>query len=197
MDPKLNWKEHIKQSATRGTAAFEALARLATSTWDPSMRRARLIYSAAVRPAMMYGAQVWSVRKTGEAAKIGNMQSLKVVQNKCLRKITGGYKRTPSAALEREAGIPPLDLYTEATALQRAASTANHPVYTDISNTLDAVWAQMKGGRRGSRRRNTPPRPPSGLERARQRATERIQEMQTRRNNFEVSTPGKHKQRPI
>jgi hypothetical protein len=56
VDPKLSWKEHIKESATRGTAAFEALARLATSTWGPSMRKVRLIYSAAVRPAMMYGA---------------------------------------------------------------------------------------------------------------------------------------------
>jgi hypothetical protein len=51
------------------------------------------------------------------------MQPLKVVQNKCLRKITGGYKRTPSAALEREAGISPLDLYTEATAFQRPRIT--------------------------------------------------------------------------
>jgi len=52
--------------------------------------------------------------------------------NKCLRSITGGYKRTPTVALEREAYVPPLDLYTEATALQRAVNTTNHPVYRDI-----------------------------------------------------------------
>jgi len=53
MDPKMDWKEHIKKQVARGTAAFESLARIATSTWGPSMRRARLTYSAAVRPAMM------------------------------------------------------------------------------------------------------------------------------------------------
>jgi hypothetical protein len=37
-----------------------------------------------------------------------------------VRSITEGYKRTPTVALEREAYVPPLDLYTEATALQRA-----------------------------------------------------------------------------
>ena len=60
VDPKLNWKEHIKEQVGRGTAAFEALSRLATSTFGPSMRKARLVYMATVRPTMMYGAQVWS-----------------------------------------------------------------------------------------------------------------------------------------
>ena len=41
--------------------------------------------------------------------------------------------RTPTVALEREAYVPSLDLYTEATALQRAVNTTNHPVYRDIS----------------------------------------------------------------
>jgi len=34
VDPKLNWKEHIKESATRGTAAFEALATCKTCYLD-------------------------------------------------------------------------------------------------------------------------------------------------------------------
>jgi hypothetical protein len=36
------------------------------------------------------------------------------------------------SALEREADILPLDLYIEAIALQRAESTADHPVYINI-----------------------------------------------------------------
>ena len=110
----------------KGTAAFEALARLATSTFGPSMRKARLIYVTTVRPAMMYGAQVWSIQE-GETPKANAMRPLKTIQNKCLRSITGGYKRTPTVALEREAYVPSLDLYTEATALQRAVNTTNHP----------------------------------------------------------------------
>jgi hypothetical protein len=77
-----------------------------------SMRKARLIYSAAVRPAMMYGARIWGTRD-GKAVKASVMQPMKMVQNKCLRRITGGYKRTPMAALEREADIQFPDLYME------------------------------------------------------------------------------------
>jgi len=95
------------------------------------MRKGRLIYTATVRPAMMYGAQVWSIQE-GETPKANAMRPLKTIQKKCLRSITGGYKRTPTVALEREAYVPPLDLYTEATALQRAVNTTNHPVYRDI-----------------------------------------------------------------
>jgi hypothetical protein len=51
VDPKMDWKEHIKKQIARGTAAIESLTRIATSTWGPSMRKASLMYSAAVRPA--------------------------------------------------------------------------------------------------------------------------------------------------
>jgi hypothetical protein len=179
MDPKMDWKEHIKKQVSRGTAAFESLARIATSTWGPSMRRARLIYSAAVRPAMMYGAQTWGTQD-GKAVKASVMRPLRMVQNKCLRRITGGYKRTPTAALEREADIQPLDLYIETIALQRAESTADHPVYRNIKDAHDHIWLQMRERARGPARRNNAipsARPPTDLERARQVARERIREV--------------------
>ena len=123
VDPKLNWKEHIKEQVGRGTAAFEALSRLATSTFGPSMRKARLVYMATVRPAMMYGAQVWSIQE-GEAPKASDLRPLKTIQNKCLRSITGGYKRIPTVALPSRG----LSMYT-----------TNHPVYKNISGNLDAI----------------------------------------------------------
>ena len=36
---------------------------------------------------------------------------LRKVQNEYLRKVTGAYKRTPRAALEREASIIPINIY--------------------------------------------------------------------------------------
>lgn len=180
MDPKMDWREHVKKQVARGTAAFESLARMATSTWGPSMRRARLIYSAAVRPAMMYGAQSWGTQD-GKAAKASVMRPLKLVQNTCLRRITGGYKRTPTAALEREADIPPLDLYMETIALQRAESTADYPVYRNIREAHDHIWLQMSATTRGPARRNSAApsvRPPTNLERARQVAKERVRKVQ-------------------
>ena len=61
-------------------------------------------------------------------------------QNNCLRRITGGYKRTPRAALEREAAISPLDLYVKATALQRAVKVVNYPVKRDIKTAVNNIW---------------------------------------------------------
>jgi hypothetical protein len=62
MDPRLTWKEHIAHATRKGLAASEALARLATSTWGPSVQATRLIYIAVVRPTMLYAAQEWSIR---------------------------------------------------------------------------------------------------------------------------------------
>jgi len=93
---------------------------------------------------MMYGAQVWGTQGAGKVIPAGRLKPLKAIQNKCLRRITGGYKRTPVAALEREAGVPPLDLYTEAMALQRAATTKGHPVNRDIEAVVNTIWNQSR-----------------------------------------------------
>jgi hypothetical protein len=82
VDPKLNWKEHIRRAASKGLAGFETLSRIAASTWGPSMRRARLIYTAAIRPAMMYGCQVWGPASVEPVGR-GLIKPLEDVQRKC------------------------------------------------------------------------------------------------------------------
>ena len=54
VDPKLTWKEHIQRAASKGLAAFEALSQVVASTWGPSMKRARLLYTVVVQPSMMH-----------------------------------------------------------------------------------------------------------------------------------------------
>jgi hypothetical protein len=107
------------------------------------MRRSRLIYSGVVRPALLYGSQIWGARNDGEPIAKCTLQPIQAVQNQCLRKVAGGYTRTPIAALEKEVGIPPCDLYINTIALQRAATTRNHPVEVQISSTLDDIWQAM------------------------------------------------------
>jgi len=70
------------------------------------MRRSRLLYTATVRPAMLYGAQVWGVRDDGGTPVKSLLKPLQKVQNKCLRRVTGVYRRTPIAVMEKEAAIP-------------------------------------------------------------------------------------------
>ena len=61
LDPKLTWTEHITHAARKGAAASDAAARLATSTWGPSMRHTRLLYTAIARPTLYYNVQEWGI----------------------------------------------------------------------------------------------------------------------------------------
>ncbi|KAF2834046.1 hypothetical protein CC86DRAFT_416197, partial [Ophiobolus disseminans] len=65
--------------------------------------------------------------------------ALEKVQNKCLRRITGAYKRTPVGAIERESGTPPIDIYVNTLARQRAIKTANHLVNLEIQERLRKI----------------------------------------------------------
>jgi len=153
VDPKLQWKEHIQQVTSKGNAAFNALSRTTVSTWGPSMRHSRLIYSAVVRPTMLHGSQVWSMQGNGEPLPSTTTKPLQRLQNQCLQRITGGYKRTPTAALERETMIPPITLYTELTALQHVSTVHNHSIEAEIAKTLDKVWLAAKTGQGTTRQR--------------------------------------------
>jgi Reverse transcriptase (RNA-dependent DNA polymerase)/Endonuclease-reverse transcriptase len=154
LDPKLTWGEHIAHATRKGIAASEALARLATSTWGPSVRNTRLLYTATVRAAITYASQEWSMRIA--RAKLSPLEK---VQTSCLRRITGGYKRTPVAALEREVRLPPLPLYVEATTSQRALRASDQPVEKDIRRVADEIWRRMRTARYA-------PRPGTRRERA-------------------------------
>ena len=147
LDPGLTWKEHITQATRKGLAASEALARIATSTWGPSARNFRLLYTAVVRPTLLYGSQEWSIRTNGEPLATTTAKPLHKVQNECLRKTTGAYKRTPRAVLEREAGVQPIDLYMEVNRYRRADDIAGHEVEKQIAQTADIVWRRMRGAR--------------------------------------------------
>jgi hypothetical protein len=86
----------------------------------------------------MYEVQTWSTRG-GKAINASVMRLLKMAQNKCPRRITGGYKETPTAVLERETDILPLDLYIETIALQRAESTSDYLVCKNIKESRDHI----------------------------------------------------------
>lgn len=66
---------------------------------------------------MLYGAQVWSIRSDGEPPPKNLLKPIKKVQNQCLRRIAGAYRRTPAEAIERELAIPLIPLYTDTIAL--------------------------------------------------------------------------------
>jgi hypothetical protein len=214
VDPRMNWQEHTKVAAGKGMAAFGALSRIAASTWGPCMRRTRLLYAAIARPAMVYGAQCWYMGADGKQAK-ANLKQLETIQNKCLKRVTGGYKRTPTAALEREAQIQPLDIYCDALAMNRALKDRDRKVTEEIREVVDAIWEaenppQVEGRRGRGRPRRTRQRPPTSSEQVLARAIEKEMEIQgyrawqaqrvgprrTRRRRRTTGAPGRpHKEK--
>ena len=171
LDPKLTWKEHITQAARKGLAASEALARLATATWGPSARNSRLLYTAVVRPTILYGSQEWSMRHDGRALAKATAAPIHKVQNECLRRVVGAYKRTPRAAVEREAQVMPIDLYMRVRGYQQAIRIKEHPVEHSIASAADKVWQRMRTAR------SSQVRPRLGRELQRAQAEERSQEI--------------------
>lgn len=139
LDPKLTWKEHIAHAARKGSAASEAAARLATSTRGPSTRHTRLLYTAIARPTLSYGVQEWGMKADGRPLPQSTLAPLIKIQNKCLRQITGAYKRTPRVLLERETYIQPFTLYAETITNQAAAESQRYPVEEDIARSADAL----------------------------------------------------------
>ena len=54
------------------------------------------------------------------------------LQNKCLCRTIGAYRRTLQAALKREAVVLLLDVYIDITAMQRVATVQSHLVEKKI-----------------------------------------------------------------
>ena len=88
---------------------------------------------------MLYSSQIWGLGLSSKVLLKSALVPLAKLQNKCLRRTTGAYRRTPRAALEREAAVPLLDVYIDTTAMQRAATVQSHPVEEKIRQTLECI----------------------------------------------------------
>jgi len=66
---------------------------------------------------MTYRSSIWATRETEKGPPKLLLKPLQKVQTACLRSIIGRYKRTATVLLEKEANIPPLQLYIEADAM--------------------------------------------------------------------------------
>jgi len=159
VDRKLKWASHVQEAVRKGAAQFEALSRVTSSTWGPSFNRSRLLYAAVVRPTITYGCKVWAGGERGKPPPARLLQPLVKLQNQCLRKITGAYRRAPTKALEKEAAVEPLPLYVRSIAMQQALGSETKPVTSFIKRTCDRLWSRHQP-RRGRR----PPRPPTPME---------------------------------
>ena len=112
------------------------------------------------------------MRENGKPLATSTLAPLEKVQKKSLRRVLGGYKRTPRAALQRDSHIPPMDLYIEQAKAQRALSTNHHQVEVSIAALADAVWSRM---RRAGRTQASRTRQHTGREITRRAAEKKAQ----------------------
>jgi exonuclease III len=139
LDPKLSWTTHIKKSAEKGLAAFNAIARITASTWGPSVRRSRLLYTAIARPIITYGSQIWAAKGASGPQRSTWLDPIRKTQNKCLRRAMGAYRRTGTHMVERESDTIPLPLYIDALAAQRVIKAQDHLVTAQIDHAVSRI----------------------------------------------------------
>ena len=171
VDSKLRWSTHIAQAAQKGLAQYEALSRLAASTWGLTFARARLLYTAVVRPTVAYASSIWALgdsKRPSSGGSLpslhgnlpnsnGKLQPLVQLQAKCLRKIAGAYRRTNGIALEKDVDIPPLPLYLQAQAYKHILTQRDSPPERFITQRCLQIGRQRI--RERIRRRRQPEQP--------------------------------------
>ena len=112
IDTKLKWGPHVRKTQKKMVEQSMALTKISTSTWGATFTKARQVYSAVVRPVMTYGSTVWHMPKEVKKSKTSTSK-LSVMQNNCLRIITGAFKATPIPVLEAETYIAPIDVHLD------------------------------------------------------------------------------------
>ncbi|KAL1122958.1 hypothetical protein AAG570_003283, partial [Ranatra chinensis] len=120
IDKKLTWKEHLK------TVNKKALTKLGRNysllrSDELSQQLKLLIYKLVIRPTMTYACPVWHT-----AAKT-HTQKLQTTQNKCLRVATNLPRRTNTAQLHSNLGIPLIGDYIKKLTSNFHETLIGHP----------------------------------------------------------------------
>jgi hypothetical protein len=68
------------------------------------------LYTAAARPALLYGCSAWYAPEDTPEHRKGIARKLQAIQGRYLRAISGAYKATAIQALEIETYTPPIHL---------------------------------------------------------------------------------------
>ena len=107
LDPKLNFKTHFDDIATKVAKRLNLLKRLASSNWGTNKTTLRQLYTGYVRAVLDYSAPLQAT------ASKTNQDRLDRLQNQGLRFVCGALRTTPTSACEIDSNIEPLRLRRE------------------------------------------------------------------------------------
>ncbi|XP_067132600.1 uncharacterized protein [Centruroides vittatus] len=111
-DERLNWQHHVTMICQKSIQQAHALKWITGKHWDVNSRNRKIIYKAAMEPAILYAIPVWH-----EALdKTHIRRRLLSVQRKFAIQICKAYRTAPTSVLLVLAGILPIHIEGRATA---------------------------------------------------------------------------------
>ena len=113
VDKGLTYRKHAQTVADKAMLRLNSTLRIVQSLWGLTFQHTRLIYTAVIRPTIVYRAPVWTKGLEGNNPTNTLLAPLRKVQNVSLRKIKGAYKAASTASLEQKINIEPINLYLE------------------------------------------------------------------------------------
>lgn len=128
IDQRLTWKTHIDKACNKGNAALNLLSSLLCGKSNLSLESKRLLYVAIIRPAMLYGCEIW-----GAAAQT-NLAKIQTTQNKILRVITDAPYFVRNSILHADLQIEPIktEIIHRASKLYERSAISTNPQVTNL-----------------------------------------------------------------
>lgn len=115
--PTLSWRLQVEERAKKAQAAFYACRSSFGKTWGLSPKLTHWIYTAIVRPILLYGVVIW-----WKALEIDDyIDILSKVQRNVALGSTGALGSTPAAALDIFLGMSPIKLFAKEVVFKTAA----------------------------------------------------------------------------
>ena len=133
LDQNLNWKEQIVYMQEKGSKWAAQIHCAARPSWGLTPRAARRLYIGVAIPRIMYGADVWCipihVENEGDRQKgsVHAIRKLTSTQRAGSLAITGGFRTSPTDALNAYASTLPLHLKVERIFHRAAVRIASLP----------------------------------------------------------------------
>ena len=101
-DSSLTWVHHLNALKEALNSRINVLKAISGSDWGADRSTSLMLYRNMIRPKLEYGCILYASSATT------NLNSLEVIQNRCLKIATGVFKSVKTEILEVEAGIYPL-----------------------------------------------------------------------------------------
>jgi ribonuclease HI len=107
IDQRLTFKSHIENKSKQAQLSFLQCRRAIGKSWGLKPKIIRWVYTAIIRPCLVYGSLIWWHKCNTESIK----KTLGQVQRLACLAITGAMRTTPTAAMEAILSLPPLEIF--------------------------------------------------------------------------------------